>query len=68
MIAWLAFGSVFVVWNVFQSSGLDFRLVAIGALAPVVIDAPWGEQAYAHTLLVATAVLDRKSTRLNSSH
>lgn len=57
MIAWLAFGSVFVVWNVFQSSGLDFRLVAIGALAPVVIDAPWGAQSYAHTLLVATAVL-----------
>jgi len=57
VIAWLAFGSVFVVWNVFQSSGLDFRLVALGALAPVVIDAPWGGQSYAHTLLVATGVL-----------
>ena len=45
------------VWNVFQSSGLDFRLVAAGAVAPVLLDAPWGGQAYAHTLVVATAVL-----------
>lgn len=57
MILWLAFGAVFGVWNVFQSPGLDFRLVAAGALAPLVIDAPFGAQSYAHTLLTATAVL-----------
>jgi hypothetical protein len=57
VILWLAFGSIFGVWNVFQSSGLDFRLVAAGALLPLVIDAPFGAQSYAHTLLAAVAVL-----------
>jgi hypothetical protein len=56
MILWLAFAAVFVVWNVFQSAGLDYRLVALGALAPLV-DAPFGAQSYAHSLLVATVVL-----------
>ena len=31
MFFWLTFGSIFGVWNVFQSSGLDFRLIALGA-------------------------------------
>ena len=57
MILWLAFGAIFGVWNVFQSSGLDFRLVALGSLLPLAIDAPFGAQSYAHTLLVAVAVL-----------
>ena len=39
MVLWLAFGAIFGVWNVFQSTGLDFRLVAIGALLPTLIDA-----------------------------
>jgi len=57
MLLWLVFGSIFLVWNVFQSSGLDFRLVAVGALLPTVIDAPFGAQSYAHTLLAAVVVL-----------
>jgi hypothetical protein len=57
VILWLAFGAIFGVWNVFQSSGLDFRLVAAGALLPLAIDAPFGAQSYAHTLLAAVAVL-----------
>ena len=57
MVLWLAFGSIFGVWNVFQSPGLDFRLVAIGALLPLLIDAPFGAQSYAHTLVSAVAVL-----------
>jgi hypothetical protein len=56
MVLWLAFGSIFGVWNVFQSPGLDFRLIALGALMPLALDAPFGEQAYAHTLLSAVAV------------
>ena len=52
MVLWLAFGSIFGVWNVFQSPGLDFRLIALGALLPLVLDAPFRSQAYAHTLLV----------------
>jgi len=57
MVLWLTFGSIFGVWNVFQSPGLDFRLIAIGSLLPLVLDAPFGEQAYAHTLLSAVVVL-----------
>jgi len=57
MILWLVFGSVFGVWNVFQSSGVDFRLIAMGALAPLVLDAPFGAQSYCHTLLSAVLVL-----------
>jgi hypothetical protein len=57
MILWLTFGSIFAVWNVFQSPGLDFRLVALGALLPLTLDAPFGSQAYAHTLLSAVVVL-----------
>jgi hypothetical protein len=57
VILWLIFGAIFGVWNVFQSSGLDFRLVALGSLLPLLIDAPFGAQSYAHTLLIAVAVL-----------
>lgn len=57
MLLWLACGSIFGVWNVFQSPGLDFRLVALGALLPLLLDAPFGAQSYAHTLLSAVVVL-----------
>jgi hypothetical protein len=57
MLFWLVFGAIFGVWTVFQSSGLDFRLVAIGALLPELVDAPFRAQSYAHTLLAAVAVL-----------
>ena len=57
MVLWLAFGSIFAVWNVFQSPGLDFRLIVLGALLPLAIDAPFRSQAYAHTLLSAVLVL-----------
>ena len=57
MILWLACGSIFGVWNVFQSSGLDFRLIALGAVLPLAIDAPFGGQSYAHTLLSGVSLL-----------
>jgi hypothetical protein len=57
MLLWFAFGSIFGVWNVFQSPGLDFRFVAVGALLPVALDAPFGAQSYAHTLCSAVVVL-----------
>jgi hypothetical protein len=57
MVLWLTFGSIFAVWNVFQSPGLDFRLIALGSLLPLVLDAPFRSQAYAHTLLSAVVVL-----------
>jgi hypothetical protein len=57
VVLWLAFGAIFGVWNVFQSSGLDFRLVALGALLPEVVDAPFRAQSFGHTLLAAVTVL-----------
>lgn len=57
MLFWYAAGSVFLVWNVFQSAGVDMRAVAIGALAPLLVDLPFGEQRYGHTLVVAVVVL-----------
>src|SRR6478672_11130162 len=57
MFLWFVFGSIFGVWNVFQSPGLDFRLIAAGALLPTLLDLPFGAQAYAHTLLAAVVVL-----------
>jgi hypothetical protein len=57
MIFWYAATAVFLVWNVFQSPGLDMRLIAIGALLPLVLDAPFGEQAYAHALLAPIAAM-----------
>jgi hypothetical protein len=57
MLLWFVFGAIFGVWNVFQSPGLDFRLIAAGALLPELIDLPFRAQAYAHTLLAAIVVL-----------
>jgi hypothetical protein len=57
MLLWFAFGSIFGVWNVFQSPGLDFRLIAVGALLPLALDAPFSAQSYAHTLCSAVVVL-----------
>ncbi len=57
MLLWFVFGSIFGVWNVFQSPGLDFRLIAAGAVLPGLLDLPFGAQAYAHTLLAAVVVL-----------
>ena len=57
MVLWLVFGSIFLVWNVFQSPGLDFRLIAAGSLLPLALDAPFRSPAYAHTLLSAVVVL-----------
>jgi len=57
MILWYVGGSVFGIWNVFQSSGVDFRLVAVGAVLPLAIDAPFGEQYVAHALVATASML-----------
>jgi hypothetical protein len=57
VVLWYAAGAVFAVWNVFQSAGLDFRTVALGALLPLVVDLAAGHQAYGHTLLAPVAAL-----------
>lgn len=57
MVFWYAGLSVLGVLTVFRSVGIDYRLVALGALAPLVLDAPFGRPAYAHTLAFSVVLL-----------
>jgi hypothetical protein len=54
---WYVAGSVLIVWAVFRSHGVDYRLVAAGSLLPPVLDAPFGRFAFGHTLLAAVVLL-----------
>jgi hypothetical protein len=49
--------SVFGVATIFRSVGIDYRLVAIGSLLPLLLDLPFGYRAYGYTLLFAVAML-----------
>lgn len=57
MILWSVGGSIVVVWFVFRSAGVDYRMVAIGSLLPLAIDVWFGRPAIGHTLVVATGLL-----------
>lgn len=57
MLLWYAAGSVFAVWNVFQSAGLDFRAVAVGSMLPLVIDIPTAHQTFGHALVAPVGAL-----------
>ena len=57
MLVWPAAGAVFATFNVFQTSGLDYRLIALGALAPLIVDLPAGEQSVGHALITPTVGL-----------
>lgn len=56
MLLWSTALSILLVANVFRSSGLDYRLVALGALAPLLVDAPVGHRAVGHTLVFAVGL------------
>ncbi|HZJ25645.1 MAG TPA: hypothetical protein VFF40_01280 [Acidimicrobiia bacterium] len=57
MLAWYIGMSVLGVFMVFRSVGIDYRLVALGAIMPLVLDAPFGRPAYAHTLAFSVVLL-----------
>lgn len=57
MLLWYVAGSVLIVWSVFRSQGIDYRLVAAGALIPLAVDVPFGRPAIGHTLVAAVVVL-----------
>ena len=56
MLLWFTGVSILLVANVFRSSGLDYRLVALGALAPLAVDAPVGHRALGHALVFAVGL------------
>ena len=57
MLLWYVGLSIFLVATVFRSSGIDYRLIALGAMLPLVVDIPIGYRAYGHTLVFAVALL-----------
>lgn len=56
MALWFVGGSIVAVWLVFRSPALDYRLVAVGALLPLV-DLLTGGVHVLHTLAAAVVVL-----------
>jgi len=57
MLLWYAGVSVFIVFTVFQSTGIDYRLIALGAVAPLLLDVPFGRLAFFHTLVFSVLLL-----------
>ena len=57
MLFWYAGLSVLLVYFVFQSTGVDYRLVVVGSLLPLAVDLPFVGLAYGHTLLGSVALL-----------
>jgi len=57
MFLWYIGLSVLLVANVFKSVGLDYRLIAVGAMLPLLIDIPVGHRAFGHTLAFAALAL-----------
>ena len=56
MVLWYTAASILIVANVFRSTGLDYRLVALGALLPILIDIGVGHRAIGYTLVFAVAL------------
>jgi hypothetical protein len=57
MLFWYAGVSVVIVLLVFQSAGIDYRLVAVGSLLPLAVDLPARRQWFGHTLVASVALL-----------
>lgn len=57
MLLWYVGVSVLLVANIFKSSGIDYRLIALGSLLPLLVDLPVGHTAFGHTVLFPIAML-----------
>ncbi|HSO96002.1 MAG TPA: hypothetical protein VLV81_08155 [Acidimicrobiia bacterium] len=56
MLLWYTGLSILIIANVFRSTGLDYRLVAAGALLPLLVDLPIGHRAVGHALVFPVAL------------
>jgi hypothetical protein len=56
MFFWFIGGAAFIVWNVFRDPSIDYRVLAIGALLPDVLDLPTRHRV-AHSITVSIAFL-----------
>jgi hypothetical protein len=57
MFLWFIGTAVVTVWYIFRDPRFDYRLLAVGAVLPDVIDLPWGYARWAHSLTVSVGVL-----------
>jgi hypothetical protein len=57
MFLWYVGLSVLLVANVFKSVGLDYRLIAIGSMLPLLVDIPVGHRAFGHSMCFAAVAL-----------
>lgn len=57
MLLWYAAVSIVLVHTVFRSVGIDYRLVAVGAMLPLLVDIPWGRPAIGHSLAFPVVAL-----------
>jgi hypothetical protein len=57
MLLWYVGLSVLLVYFVFQSAGIDYRLVVAGSLLPLLVDIPFLGLSYGHTLLGSVVLL-----------
>ena len=57
MFLWYVGLSVFGVATIFRSAGIDYRLVAVGSMLPLVLDLPVGYRSFGYTLLFPVLLL-----------
>ncbi len=57
MLLWYTALSILIVATVFRSSGLDYRVIALGSMLPLLVDLPIGHRSVGHSLLFAVALL-----------
>jgi membrane-bound metal-dependent hydrolase YbcI (DUF457 family) len=56
VLLWYVGVSVLLVANVFRSGGVDYRLIAVGSLLPLLVDLPFGHRAVGHSLVFAVGL------------
>lgn len=56
MLLWFVGPSILIVWSVFRSPAADYRVVALGALIPL-LEVPIGEPRLLHSLLGASLAM-----------
>jgi len=57
MFLWFVGTGVLTVWFVFTDPRFDYRLLLVGVLLPDLIDVPFGEARWAHSLTVTVGVM-----------
>ena len=57
MFFWFVGPSILAIHEIFRSRGLDYRLIALGSMVPIIVDLPIGHFGPGHSIVVAVAAL-----------